>query len=283
MHFTGKAHWEFEHWGKNQRYYVEHIREGLDSPGEWYLDREKGILSYYPMPGESIDKAEVIAPAMNHVLVLSGDSENDRYVEHLHFRGISFRHADHLLAQEGLSNEQAAHSVHAAVQADAARFCSLISCEVTQSATYGIWFRRDCENIRIERCHVHHLGAGGVRVGDTSDSTTQRIVVHNNRIHDGGLMYPAAVGMWIGRSSYNIVSNNEISDFFYTGISVGWSWGYASSSAHNNIIEYNLVHDLGKGVLSDMGGIYLLGLAPGTIVRNNVFHDIESYAYGGWG
>jgi len=32
-----------------------------------------------------------------------------------------------------------------------------------------------------------------------------------------------------------------------------------------------------------MGGIYTLGVQPGTIIRSNVFHDIAGYRYGGWG
>ena len=32
-----------------------------------------------------------------------------------------------------------------------------------------------------------------------------------------------------------------------------------------------------------MGGIYTLGNQPGTIIRNNVFHDIAGLRYGGWG
>jgi len=30
------------------RYYVENVYEGLDQPGEWYLDRDSGILYFWP-------------------------------------------------------------------------------------------------------------------------------------------------------------------------------------------------------------------------------------------
>ena len=65
--------------------------------------------------------------------------------------------------------------------------------------------------------------------------------------------------------------------------SVGWSWGYAATPCRENTIEFNHLHDLGQGMLSDMGGIYTLGVQPGTILRGNLIHDINVYKYGGWG
>jgi hypothetical protein len=102
-------------------------------------------------------------------------------------------------------------------------------------------------------------------------------------------MFHSAVGVWIGQSSDNIIRHNDIGDLFYTGISIGWTWGYGKSLAGGNRVELNEVHHIGVKsdgdgpILSDMGGIYTLGKQPGTVILNNRWHDIAGLRYGGWG
>ena len=50
--------------------------------------------------------------------------------------------------------------------------------------------------------------------------------------------------------------------FLYTRGSVGCCCGDVSSLAVSSIIEYNRIHYLGFGLLSDMGGIYSHGQSP---------------------
>lgn len=99
----------------------------------------------------------------------------------------------------------------------------------------------------------------------------------------GGRLFHSAIGVWCGDAGGCRIVHNEIRDFFYSGVSCGWSWGYMPAHARDNRIEGNRVSDIGHGMLSDMGAVYTLGRQPGTVVARNFVHDVGSYGYGGWG
>jgi hypothetical protein len=77
--------------------------------------------------------------------------------------------------------------------------------------------------------------------------------------------------------------HNQIDDLFSTGISSGWVWGYKPSVTHDVLIEANDIHDIGQGVISDLGGIYTLGPQPGTVIRRNRIRDVTARGSRGWG
>jgi hypothetical protein len=280
--FTGPTVFRPLAWDPQQRYYVENAAELLDAPGEWYLDRTTGRVSYRPLPGENPAQAEFIAPVITELVRIDGDADGGKLVEHLHLAGLVLEHADWTLDRRGYGDSQAAVTVPAAVSAKGARRCSVENCEIRHVGIYGLWFSRGCKDNRILRNHIHDLGAGAVRLGEpvmpNSDQTTSTgNLISNNYLHDGGCVYDGAVGLWLAQASDNEVSHNEIHSFNYSGISTGWNWSDAPTRTLRNRIEYNHVHHVVRGVLSDAGGIYTLGTQTGTVVRNNVFHDIFPY------
>lgn len=307
---------------KDSRYYIKNVFEALSEPGEWCLDRKTARLYYIPMPGESIKQTAIVAAVESQFLRLIGNPATGEWVEQIHFEGLTFRNAGgafprgwerrfdpydpdgqgplmdssrHFGKTDGLSADvpygnvpQGAHHVPGAIRMVGARRCRLEGCTIHNAGYYGIEIVEGCRDVHIVGNHLYDLGGGGVKIDGGSYPSpectyTGQIVVTDNHIHAVGRVYHCACGILVCHAFQNRICHNHIHDLFYTGISVGWIWDRETHVTRENLIEKNHIYHVGQGVLSDMGGIYVLGTQPGTTLRGNLIHDIACHRYGAWG
>lgn len=258
--------------GQGAPYWLDNVGEALTNPGEFYYDTEGGKLIVSPFGRISPEKASYVAPRLETVLRLEG-------ADHVNLEGLRIEHTEFQYPADKSGDIQAAFSIPGALQIVGGSEVAIRSCKFQHLGTYGLEITGKATQAKVESCDFKDLGAGGIKIDHGTEATT----VEDSIIQDIGVLYPSAIGIWIGDSGHNRVSHNLIERTGYTGISIGWTWGYGPSKAVANIIEDNIIRDIGQNLLSDMGGIYNLGVSPGTILRRNYIADVKSRGYGGWG
>jgi len=293
---------------KNAWCFFENAIEFLDSPGEWYLDRKSGVLSYWPRKGEDVTRAEVIAPRLENVIRITG-SEN-RPVRNVHFKGLRLEHADWPLPEAGYVPVQAcfhfppppgdlchatrlwlddfgAVPMGAAVRMEFAESCSLEDGAVAHVGGTAVHLLRGCSGNLIRGNRVFDAGGDGVFIGEYwrhyYDHYRERDLrpswamvgnrVSNNQVHHCGQDYYGGVGIGYAFASNTTISHNLLHHLPYTGISAGFIWSTRPTFCRGNRVEYNHIRDVMQR-MGDGGGIYTLGCQPGTVFRGNLIHDV---------
>ena len=291
------------------RYLIENVKEALTTPGQWYVDRctnppactsSNGTwtLTYLAQPGENPATDQVIIPQQTQLIIAAG-------LQYVTFQGLNFGHDNWVPPAVGLGDQQGMPAVTAALSFKGSSNVTIDDCAIAHTQGWGIEFIgtgpvTSTPSNKVINSALYDLGAGGIRVGawpnrrkDTDANVAQYNLVENNRITGGGRIQPTGIGtgIWVGNAHHNTITHNEISDFYSGAIGIGFTYGIIKGIglAHDNTVSYNLVYNLGQGVTSDMGGIYLATSATtGNQVLNNVVHDVvhnwqDADGYGGHG
>lgn len=298
-------------WDAKSRVTFENARAGFTAPGDWLYDVSAGRIRYRLRPGETKGSIRVLAPTAGLTTLVSIDGAHDLRFENLAFgvTAIPSARDDGVAAMKpyvrpGVTRTymfQSASAFDAAVMAKNLRRTVFASCRFAQTGNGGLRLEDGCVSNVITRCRFDDLGGTAIWIGATKpafppDAKPGRAALANtgptacafNRVQDcrlseGGRTNPEGAGIVIAHASDCVVTHNDIWNFDYTGVSVGWSWGYRGSVAQRNTVSYNRIWNLGRGRMDDLAGIYTLGTSFGTKIVGNVIHDIRSVNYGGWG
>lgn len=262
----------------------------LDEAGEWALDRDAHRLYYKPLPGQSIESTVIVAALTEQLVSIEGSRTQP--VKNLAFENIAFRHAAYRLPEfshdgaqacfyyPGKSDQTGAFRIITeAIRMKWADQCLFQRCSVSLTAGNGIFIEEGCHNNLIDNTLIEHIGGNGIMIGLPFDPMKDSSALPSGNsvsrvtLRAGGEYFQGAVGIWLGFGANNEVSDSEISDLPYTGISVGWQWNPLPTSSHGNRILNNRIHHVMQ-VLGDGGGIYTLGFQPGSLISGNDIHDI---------
>ncbi len=285
----------------DDNYIFENVKEALSLPGEWYLDRTEQKLYYIPEEGDTTENTVLYAGVTEQIFTFNN-------AKNIEFQGIDFINTDwepvdgaffrdifnetHPLygnIKYGGEHPQAAFEVPAAILISASEGINFTDCFFENISYTAVKFENASQNCNITSSMFNEIGGNAIFIhGDfVVPASTKNINVKDCHIGYYGRIFNNAIGILLTHAIDCELSNNEIHDGWYTGISVGWSWGYADNSTNNIRIKDNLIYTIGYGWLSDMGGIYTLGIQPDTVISGNIIYNVGcdegDYGYGGWG
>ncbi|MBM3890772.1 MAG: right-handed parallel beta-helix repeat-containing protein, partial [Verrucomicrobia bacterium] len=244
-----------------KKYVIFNTREGMTRPGQWYLDRAAGRVVYWPLPGEDMTKAKVVAPRLERVIRIA--AYNKRPAEKITLRSLLIQATTTPLKSGGFG----AYAFDGALNIDLARQCAFEKLEICNVGGQGV-VARSMNDGSITDCHIHDTGACGIKAEGVQN------LIARNHLHHVGRYYPSAVALSVTTPTWRKgdkgfhVCRNEIHDTPYSGV-IG--------SGGNHLFEENLISRVMRE-LHDGGAIY--GGMSRCILRGNMVRDVVKIGEG---
>ena len=229
---------------KGQWFYGFNLLCEIDQPGEWYLDREKGRLYFWPP--SPLPAGRAVVSVLPTLVTLDE-------VSYVTFRGLVFEAAREtaITMRGGTGNR-------------------ILGCTLRNLGSAAISISGG-SNHGVVGCDISQCGAGGVSLdgGDRKTLSPAGHFADNNHIHHYGRwrpMYSAGVSLsGVGnRATHNLIDNAP-----HQAISFG---------GNDHRIEFNEIHSVCHES-NDAGAIYAGRdwTMRGTVIRNNYLHDITGF------
>jgi hypothetical protein len=252
----------------NRYYWFENNLAFVDEPGEYYYDRENGLLYYYPI--FDIEDHTFEYPTVEQVFTFD-------HMDNVTFRGFTVTGCDNKLIEDvGYYDGGQAGMAGASTPTKAAIYGAHMDAPVfwmlhiTEVAGDGISLRGLIRDSAIESCKITHVGCSAIRIGsgDSSSSANngyENSIIRNNLIEDAAWFIRQSVALYVCIARDVKILHNSIHDCSYSGISIGWRWQsvtWAYDAPNYNLKRVEIAYNLIEGMMSDMsdgGGIYTLG------------------------
>ena len=258
---------------KGGRYYALNILEELDSPGEWYFNKEAHKI--YLWPSETRDSTEIIVSLLSDPLLVL---QNTSFVK---IENLTFE----ITRATGIKIIEGEHNI-------------LENLQIRNTGNLGVQVTGGSHNT-VSNCEIYNTGEGGIHItGGNRDSLTDAgHLIYNNEIYHTNRwvrtyspgIQAEGVGITI-RNNYlhniphmaiRLLGNEHIieyNEFFKIGeqtgdsgvIYIGKDW-----TMRGNTIRNNYFHDINSDYHRGMMGIYLDDLASGTTIEGNIFENVQ--------
>ena len=246
-------------------YRFENVPEELDEPGEYYIDRQSGMLYFYPpkdAPKDSVLTITMSTPTLD----VSGKAPNSMFrienSKNIVFENLIFK-GGRGSAITGKNNSN----------------IQFINCEINSFGENGIRFDASTD-IKISDCKIHDVGQDGilfVSCGNYKTLSPSNIVVSNNDIYNfARLERSYKTGIDFG---YRCVGATAANNHIHNGPHAGMIFYGVNNDIYGNEFD-NLVTEF-----SDMDALYCNNSnypwERGNKIHNNYFHDIGKSSMNG--